>query len=59
MQCHPEMALTSPEAKEDCDVMKEIPRPRKQLEEMSKENLFLKKPIATIGGIAFFAKEID
>ena len=40
-------------AKEDYDYMKENLRLRKELEEMKKENLFLKK------AAAFFAKEID
>lgn len=43
----------SPEAKEDYDAMKEVLRLRKELEEMRKENLFLKK------AAAFFAKGID
>jgi transposase len=41
------------EAKEDYDYMKENLRLRKELEEIKKENLFLKK------AAAFFAKEID
>ena len=41
------------EAKEDYDYMKENLRLRKELEEVKKENLFLKK------AAAFFAKEID
>ena len=48
-----EECQTSPESKEDYDTMKEILKLRKELEEMSKENLFLKK------AAAFFAKEID
>lgn len=40
-------------AKEDYDYMKENLRLRKELEEIKKENLFLKK------AAAFFAKEID
>lgn len=44
---------TNKEAKEDYDYMKENLRLRKELEEMKKENLFLKK------AAAFFAKEID
>lgn len=44
---------TNEEAKEDYDYMKENLRLRKELEEMKKENLFLKK------AAAFFAKEID
>lgn len=39
--------------------MKEVLKLRKELEEMRKENIFLKKAIATMGGIAFFAKEIN
>lgn len=49
----------SPELKEDYDAMKEVLKLRKELEEMRKENIFLKKAIATMGGIAFFAKEIN
>ena len=44
---------TSHEAKEDYDYMMENRKLRKQLEEMEKENRFLKK------AAAFFAKEID
>lgn len=44
---------TNEKAKEDYDYMKENLRLRKELEEMKKENLFLKK------AAAFFAKEID
>jgi len=43
----------SPEAKKDLDSMEENRRLRKELEEVKKENLFLKK------AAAFFAKEID
>ena len=43
----------SSEAKEEYDLMKENLRLHKELEEMRKENLFLKK------AAAFFAKEID
>ena len=42
----------SPQPKEEYDAMKELLRLRKELEEMKKENLFLKK------AAAFFAKEI-
>ncbi len=49
----------SSELKEDYDAMKEVLKLRKELEEMRKENIFLKKAIATTGGIAFFAKETD
>lgn len=42
-----------PQAKDDYDFMKENLRLRKELEELKKENLFLKK------AAAFFAKEID
>ena len=48
-----EECQTSPESKEEYDAMKEILRLRKELEELQKENLFLKK------AAAFFAKEID
>lgn len=41
------------EAKENYDYMKENLRLRRKLEEVEKENLFLKK------AAAFFAKEID
>ena len=41
------------DVKTDLDIMKENLRLRKELEEMKKENLFLKK------AAAFFAKEID
>ena len=43
----------SAEAKKDLDSMEENRRLRKELEEVKKENLFLKK------AAAFFAKEID
>jgi len=43
----------SPEAQAEYDAMKEIRRLRKELEEVQKENLFLKK------AAAFFAKGID
>lgn len=43
----------SPEAREEYSAMKEILRLRKELEEVKKENHFLKK------AAAFFAKEID
>lgn len=42
-----------PEATEDYDLMLENRKLKKQLEEMEKENRFLKK------AAAFFAKEID
>ena len=42
-----------PEVPSEADTMKEILRLRKELEEVRKENLFLKK------AAAFFAKEID
>ena len=45
--------LSSPEAKEDYDNMKEMLRIKRENEELRKENLFLKK------AAAFFAKEID
>ena len=44
---------TNEEAKGNYDYMKENNRLRKELEEVKKENLFLKK------AAAFFAKEID
>jgi len=47
-----EECQTNNEAKEDYDFMKENLRLRKELEEIKKENLFLKK------AAAFFAKEI-
>ena len=43
----------NPAAINEADIMKENLRLRKELEEMKKENLFLKK------AAAFFAKEID
>ena len=46
-------ADTDNTVKTDLDIMKENLRLRKELEEMKKENLFLKK------AAAFFAKEID
>lgn len=46
-------AGTDNTVKTDLDIMKENLRLRKELEEMKKENLFLKK------AAAFFAKEID
>ena len=48
-----EECQTNHEAKEEYDYMTENRKLRKQLEEMKKENLFLKK------AAAFFAKEID
>jgi transposase len=48
-----EECQTNQEAKEDYDYMLENRKLRKQLEEVQKENLFLKK------AAAFFAKEID
>ena len=47
-ECH-----SNPEAQKDFNSMKEILRLKKELEEVKKENLFLKK------AAAFFAKEID
>ena len=46
-------ATTSPDQTTDLDLMKENLRLHKELEEMKKEVLFLKK------AAAFFAKEID
>lgn len=43
----------NPEANERGELYKENLRPRKKLEEMEKENHFLKK------AVAFFAKETD
>ena len=48
-----EECQTNQEAKKEYDYMTENRKLRKQLEEMKKENLFLKK------AAAFFAKEID
>ena len=48
-----EECQSNPEAQKDFDSMKEILRLKKELEEVKKENLFLKK------AAAFFAKEID
>ena len=48
-----EECQTNEEAKGNYDYMKENNRLRKELEEVKKENLFLKK------AAAFFAKEID
>ncbi len=50
---------TSPELKNEYDYMKETLRLKKENDELTKEMAFLKKAIATIGGIAFLAKEID
>ena len=48
-----EECQTNTDAKQEYDLMAENLRLRKQLEEMEKENRFLKK------AAAFFAKEID
>ena len=48
-----EECQSNPEAQKNFDSMKEILRLKKELEEVKKENLFLKK------AAAFFAKEID
>ena len=48
-----EQCTKGPAAKEEYDLMTENLRLRKELEEMRKENEFLKK------AAAFFAKEID
>ena len=48
-----EKALSTPDAPNEMELMKENLRLRKELEEAKKENLFLKK------AAAFFAKEID
>ena len=46
-------AQDNPEITTELDMMKENLRLRKELEELRKENLFLKK------AVAFFAREID
>ena len=46
-------ADSAPASTNEAEIMKENTRLRKELEEMKKENLFLKK------AAAFFAKEID
>ena len=46
-------AQSNPNAPNEMELMKECLRPKKELEEARKENLFLKK------AAAFFAKEID
>ena len=46
-------AIENPDTPNEMELMKENLRLRKELEEMKKENLFLKK------AAAFFAKEID
>ena len=46
-------AVDNPSSVNEAEIMKENARLRKQLEEVKKENLFLKK------AAAFFAKEID
>ena len=48
-----EECQTHPEMKQELDIYNENRRLRKQLEELQKDNLFLKK------AAAFFAKEID
>lgn len=48
-----EECQTSPESKADYDNMKELLKLKREIEELRKENLFLKK------AAAFFAKEID
>ena len=48
-----EECQTNPETKQQSDVYAENRKPRKQIEELEKENLFLKK------AAAFFAKEIE
>jgi transposase len=48
-----EKAISNPNNQTELDIMQENLRLRKELEEMKKENLFLKK------AAAFFAKEID
>lgn len=47
------ISQTDPTAVNEADLMKENLRLRRELEEIKKENLFLKK------AVAFFAKEID
>ena len=51
-ECH-NKAESNPAATNEAEIMKENARLRRELEEMKKENLFLKK------AAAFFAKEID
>ena len=51
-ECH-NKAESYPAAADEAEIMKENARLRRELEEMKKENLFLKK------AAAFFAKEID
>ena len=53
MKDYHEWCQTNQENKEDYDFMLENRRLRKELSEMQKENIFLKK------AAAFFAKEID
>jgi transposase len=53
VKSHREECQTNHEAKEEYDYMMENRKLRKQLEEMEKENRFLKK------AAAFFAKEIE
>jgi transposase len=53
VKCYREECQINQETKEDYDYMLENRKLRKQLEEMQKENQFLKK------AAAFFAKEID
>lgn len=50
---HREECTINPQLKNETDQMLEIRRLRKEIEEMQKENEFLKK------AAAFFAKEID
>ena len=53
--CHEyrEECLNNPESQSEYNSMKEICKLRKEMEELRKENLFLKK------AAAFFAREID
>ena len=51
-ECH-NKAESNPAATNEAEIMKENARLRRELEEVKKENLFLKK------AAAFFAKEID
>ncbi|MBM7868897.1 transposase [Clostridium pascui] len=53
IKAYREECQTNPEVKEEHDYFKENLRLRKQLEELEKENRFLKK------AAAFFAKEIE
>lgn len=53
LKAYREDCLTDPQKAEENDSYKEVLRLRKEIEELEKENRFLKK------AAAFFAKEID